>query len=122
MFDVAFEKLKNMKECLALELTDNTGEPLFYFEKNKDFEIKKISKSMNAVLQGVHETSATYHLGGVKYIQVDSSEYSMFSVCSGETERIHIHLFVVFSLNSNISLAKIAMDDAIAQALVLANT
>ena len=110
MFDKAFEKLNNMSECLALELTDNTGEPLFYFEKKKDFGIKDISKNMNVILQGVHEVGNTNALGSVDYIHVNTSEYSMFSVCSGEMERIHIHLFVVFSLNSNIALAKIAMD------------
>ncbi|PHR57502.1 MAG: hypothetical protein COA44_05520 [Arcobacter sp.] len=122
MFDEAFEKLKNMSECLALELTDNTGEPLFFFEKKKDFGIKEISKKMNFVLQGIHELSNANSLGSIESILVNSSEYSMFSICSGEKERIHIHLFVVFSLNSNIALAKLAIDESIIQALAIVNT
>jgi len=122
MFDEAFEKLHLMKECLALELTDNTGEPLFYFEKSKDFSVKEISKSMNAVLQGVHEVSNVHALGEVEYIQVDSSQYSIFSVCTGEKERIHIHLFIIFALNANIALARLAIEAALEKALEIANT
>jgi len=122
MFDEAFDKLKNMSECLALELTDNTGEPLFLFENKKDFGIKEISKNINTVFQDLHEISKTNNLGSIDSILVNSDEYSMFSVCSGDTERVHIHLFVVFSVNSNIALAKLAIDDAITKALAIANT
>lgn len=122
MFDDAFEKLQNMKECLALELTDNTGEPLFFFENKKDIGIKEISKSVNTVLQGMHEVSKTNNLGSIDSIQVNSDEYTLFSACSGSEERIHIHLFVIFSTNANIALAKLAIDEAIKESLAIANT
>ena len=122
MFDKAFDKLQNMKECLALELTDNTGEPIFFFENKKDIGIKEISKKANAVLQGMHELSKSNTLGSITSIQVSSDEYTMFSSCSGEEERIHIHLFVLFSANANIALSKIAIEESIKEALSIANT
>jgi len=121
MFDKAFEKLRTMKECLALELTDNTGEPIFFFENKKELGIKEISKKTNIVLQGVHELSNDYNLGSVQIIQINTDEYTIFSVCSGEKERVHIHLFIVFSTNVNIALANIAINEAVAEVLSIVN-
>jgi len=121
MFDKAFEKLQNMKGCLALELTDNTGEPLFFFVNKKDIKIKDISKEANSVFQGLHELSNKNSLGSIDTIQVTSNEYTLFSACSGDKERIHVHLFIVFDIDTNIALAKLSIDEAIKDALEIVN-
>ncbi len=120
MFDEAFEKLKTMKECLALEFTDSSAEPIFFFEHQNGLGIKKISKEMNEILLGVHKLSKDLTLGSIDLIQVDSDKYTMFSACSGEEERIHIHLFVVFSSSANVALAKIAIKEALEKTIEIA--
>jgi len=122
MFDKAFDKLKNMKECLALELTDNTGEPIFFFENKKDIGIKEISKKSNSIFQDMHALSKTHKLGSINSIQVNSDKYTMFSTCSGDEERVHIHLFALFSTNANVALSMLAIDEAIKESLRIANT
>lgn len=122
MFNEVFEKLKNMKGCLAIEFTDNTGEAIFLYEHKKDFGIREISKSSNDVLQGMHEVSNRLNLGSISSIQVDSDDLILFSFCTGEMNRIHLHLFVVFDSKSNIALSKLAINEAIKEALLIINT
>jgi len=122
MFDEALEDLKKIIDCKGAVLTDNTGDPISFFENKIGIEIRALAKNINLILQGMHKASDEYALGSVQIIQVNTDHSILFSACSGEAERIHIHLFAVFDAGANQALAKIAINEVIKKALILANS
>ena len=122
MFDEAFEKLKNMRDCKALLFSDNRGDPITYFENSVGVGIKEMSKDINGVLQALHQKSDEYSLGDVHSVQINTQESIVFSLCSGDKERIHIHLFILFEPKTNVALATMAMDEAMKKVMQITDT
>ncbi len=122
MFDKAFENLKNMRDCKALLFSDNRGDPITFFENSVGVGIKEMSKDINGVLQALHQKSDAYNLGEVHSVQINAEDSMIFSLCSGDKERIHIHLFILFEPKTNVALAKMAMDEAMEKVMQITNT
>jgi len=78
-------------------------------------EIEESAATFNEVFRRAHRASHGLNLGNTEVMEIQMEQSIVLMACSGEEERVYIHIFAIFAKNGNIGLGKIAIQKILRQ-------
>jgi predicted regulator of Ras-like GTPase activity (Roadblock/LC7/MglB family) len=102
------EKLRQIDGYKASAILDASGEIILkdkgsLVNENLDKELL----TFNALFNKSKEVSKSLGLGSVTNMNLEAQEAVALMFCSGEDNRVHIHLVLILEKESNLGLAKL---------------
>jgi len=113
------QDLMNIKGYRAAAISTNAGELIISDTQKLKTDLSEVSATFNDIFVDSHVVSKQMGLGPAQMMEIHTEGAVALMSCSGEDSRIHLHLFTIFTLDGNITLAKMAMKKILPKAVEL---
>jgi len=117
MLETLLDDVKTIGGYKAAAILDLTGEILISDASNLKGDLNMAVAVFNDIFTTGHKTVDRLSLGVTRNMQFMTSDGIIMMECSGEDERIHIHMFVILGAEGNHALARMQMAKAIPRAI-----
>jgi len=81
--------------------------------------LSEISTTFNDIFRKSHRVSMELHLGATEVMEIHTEKNIILMACSGKDQRVHIHIFAIFTKDGSVALAKMALKKILPEAVAL---
>jgi predicted regulator of Ras-like GTPase activity (Roadblock/LC7/MglB family) len=113
------QDLMNIKGYRAAAISTNAGELIISDTQKLKTDLSEVSATFNDIFVDSHVVSKKMGLGPAQMMEIHTEGAVALMSCSGEDSRIHLHIFAIFTLDGNITLAKMAIKKILPKAVEL---
>jgi len=113
------QDLMNIKGYRAAAISTNAGELIISDTQKLKTDLSEVAATFNDIFVDSHVVSKQMGLGSAQMMEIHTEGAVALMSCSGEDARIHLHMFAIFTLDGNITLAKMAMKKILPNAVEL---
>jgi predicted regulator of Ras-like GTPase activity (Roadblock/LC7/MglB family) len=117
MDESIMEGLQSVKGYLGGAINNYTGECLVCDAQKLSGNLEEVSATFNDIFRDSHAVSKNLKLGATHIMEIHTEKGKVLMGCSGEDERVHLHIFAIFSEDGNVALGKMALDKILPQAV-----
>lgn len=110
MLEGHLEQLKKINGYQGAAVADYTGEVLVSDAAGMTGDLGMTTATLNDIFRSAHSATKGLSLGMTHTMQIQAENAMVLMQCSGESERMHVHLFCVFAKDGNQALAKMTMN------------
>ncbi len=113
------QDLMNIKGYRAAAISTNAGELIISDTQKLKTDLSEVAATFNDIFVDSHVVSKQMGLGSAQMMEIHTEGAVALMSCSGEDARIHLHMFAIFTLDGNITLAKMAIKKILPKAVEL---
>jgi predicted regulator of Ras-like GTPase activity (Roadblock/LC7/MglB family) len=113
------EDIMKIKGYRAAAISTNSGELIISDTQKLKTDLGEVSATFNDIFVDAHTVSKHMGLGPAQLMEIHTEGAVALMSCSGEDARIHLHMFAIFTLDGNVTLAKMAMKKILPKAVEL---
>ena len=113
------EDIMKIKGYRASAISTNSGELIISDTQKLKTDLSEVSATFNDIFVDAHTVSKQMGLGSAELMEIHTQGAVALMLCSGEEARVHLHMFAIFTLDGNITLAKMAIKKILPQAVEL---
>lgn len=117
MDESIMERLQDISGYMGGAISNYTGECLVCDAARISGNLEETSATFNDIFRKSHKVSNDLKLGKTEIMEIHTEKSIILMACSGEDERVHIHLFAVFAKDGNSALGKMAIKKILPQAV-----
>lgn len=108
-------ELKKINGYKGAALADFTGEIIVSDTSGLEGDLGMVAATLNDIFRFAHTATKDLGLGTTSLMTINAQNSSVLMECSGENERMHLHLTAIFSQDGNQALAKMTMKKILPQ-------
>ena len=113
------EDIMKIKGYRAAAISTNAGELIISDTQKLKTDLSEVSATFNDIFVDAHGVSKQMGLGAAQLMEIHTEGAVALMLCSGEDARVHLHMFAIFTLDGNITLAKMAVKKILPKAVEL---
>ncbi|KIM08932.1 MAG: hypothetical protein KU38_09575 [Sulfurovum sp. FS08-3] len=113
------QDLMNIKGYRAAAISTNAGELIISDTQKLKTDLSEVAATFNDIFVDSHVVSKQMGLGPAQMMEIHTEGAVALMSCSGEDARAHLHMFAIFTLDGNITLAKMAIKKILPKAVEL---